>query len=215
MPPPMATTRFIFVRHGETVWNTGELLQGQSDVPLSSEGVKQAAAVADALAHYPIDVIVTSPLSRARMTARSIARFHPDAPFIERPELMEQSFGIWEGKHYTEAVTMYRNGSWAETWDNPHRPAPGGESLADVATRTGSVLRDLCRDYVGQTVVVVSHGVAIRVLLREAVGIPFAHLSRVRLSNTAITMVDMDDSNRGTIVFVNNTMHLPQEPKDG
>jgi broad specificity phosphatase PhoE len=57
---------FYFVRHGETDWNKEQKIMGQSDIPLNKKGILQAQTVAEKIQALPIDVIVSSPLKRAR-----------------------------------------------------------------------------------------------------------------------------------------------------
>lgn len=62
-----------FVRHGETAENAGGVVQGQTDVPLNENGLIQARLVGERLKNEPFDVILSSDLQRAAITARSIA----------------------------------------------------------------------------------------------------------------------------------------------
>ena len=68
--------RLIVVRHGETLYNIQNRITGQSDVPLSPLGERQAELVGAYLAHEKIDLIVSSDLQRARVTAQAIALSH-------------------------------------------------------------------------------------------------------------------------------------------
>lgn len=68
--------RIILVRHGETKWNKEGRFQGQKDIPLSACGMKQACCLADALRPVPIDICLSSPLSRAFTTCRLCAEPH-------------------------------------------------------------------------------------------------------------------------------------------
>ena len=58
------------VRHGETEWNTKHLVQGISDIPLNEKGIKDAYELQELVASLDIDVVISSPLSRARETAK-------------------------------------------------------------------------------------------------------------------------------------------------
>ena len=68
--------RLIVVRHGETLYNLEDRLTGQSDIPLSSLGERQATLVGTFLATEQVDVVVSSDLQRARKTAMAIAAHH-------------------------------------------------------------------------------------------------------------------------------------------
>ena len=62
------------VRHGQTDWNLEHKLQGSSDIPLNKKGIEQAEEVAVKLSYEPIDLIICSPLLRAKQTAEVINR---------------------------------------------------------------------------------------------------------------------------------------------
>ena len=67
------TRRLVLWRHGRTAWNADRRFQGQEDVPLDEQGVRQAAEAARHLAVLPPDRIVSSDLGRARVTAGALA----------------------------------------------------------------------------------------------------------------------------------------------
>lgn len=87
-----------FIRHGETDYNKQGLWMGCTDIALNQQGQQQALIAANTLSSIPFDIIYTSPLKRAYLTAQSIARKqikHP--PVIILEELRERGFGILEG----------------------------------------------------------------------------------------------------------------------
>src|SRR5712691_604472 len=124
----------IVVRHGETFYNAQRRLTGQSDVQLNPLGERQAAALVDCLATEHLDVIVTSDLERARVTARAIARNH-GLPFHEDIDLRELAFGEWEGFTYDEVLA--RDANRASLWraDPSKYAPPGGETVAQLRDR--------------------------------------------------------------------------------
>jgi alpha-ribazole phosphatase len=93
----------VLIRHGQTAWNKSGKYQGQSDVALSEEGLEQARCLAE---HFPVeklDAVYASDLSRAMVTAETVAQkfgleVRPEAAF------RELSFGKWEGLTYAEIV---------------------------------------------------------------------------------------------------------------
>ena len=94
MPIPKRT--FYFLRHGQTDWNVEGRFQGHTDMPLNEVGVSQAHLAARALASCPVDMLVTSPLTRALQTAAIVAE-HLDKPLFVDGELKERHFGSFEG----------------------------------------------------------------------------------------------------------------------
>lgn len=92
----MTITTICLVRHGQTDWNAQGKLQGQTDIPLNELGKIQARQCGEFLMKEDWDVIITSPLIRARETADIIAHYM-DVPVIEKIEFIEKNFGAAEG----------------------------------------------------------------------------------------------------------------------
>ena len=201
-------THLILVRHGQTEWNLNGKYQGQSDVPLTERGRKQAQLLAE---HFPVDhvdAIYCSTLCRARVTAETIAaRFgltvKPD------PAFRELSFGDWEGLTYQQIVE-----GWPEGMANfLHHPdilqIPHGESFPQLQERGMKRLNEVLAEHKDQTIVVVCHGAILRSLLCAILGIPLANVWRMRQCNTAVDMVDYDADNFPTVSVINSVSHLP------
>lgn len=87
---------FYFLRHGQTDWNVEGRFQGHTDVALNDLGLAQAHAAAETLAACRVDLIVASPLIRARKTAEIVAA-HIEKPLVFDDELKERRFGAFEG----------------------------------------------------------------------------------------------------------------------
>ena len=133
----------VLTRHGLTDRSDPEQHLGQGiDVGLSSAGRAQAVALAARIAAERFDRIVSSPLCRAMETAETVARGRTVEP---DPRLMEMDYGAWEGLTY-EAIDA-REAAYRARWlaDPETLACPGGESGADVAARTRSLLADLLR----------------------------------------------------------------------
>jgi probable phosphoglycerate mutase len=97
----MEPTRIIAIRHGETAWNVAARIQGQLDVGLNDTGRWQARRVGEALANEDIATVYTSDLGRAHETARSIGEA-TGVPVVPDQGLRERSFGLFEGKTFSE-----------------------------------------------------------------------------------------------------------------
>jgi broad specificity phosphatase PhoE len=93
---PIPKRDFYFLRHGQTDWNAQGRFQGHSDIPLNALGLSQAQDAALALAGCPVDVIVASPLVRARKTAEIVAQNLGKAVLLD-DDLKERTFGRFEG----------------------------------------------------------------------------------------------------------------------
>ena len=94
-------------RHGETQLNVEKRCAGSIDVPLNERGMEQAKELAKKLAEESFDVIVTSPLQRARATAEQISVYHRDVPVIVIEEFREVCVGVYEGMTREEVQEKY------------------------------------------------------------------------------------------------------------
>lgn len=155
------------VRHGQSQWNVLRLTQGQTSHPrLTDLGREQAARAAELIAADlggPGVRIVTSDLARATETAAIIAQ-RLEAPVSHDERLREQHLGELEGRGYDETWAAAE----AHDWSDPSLPVAGGESLLDVHERMAQALQDHADP--DRTVVLVSHGDAIRVAVAHASG---------------------------------------------
>lgn len=132
--------KLIVVRHGHTVFNRageGERLRAWLDIPLSEQGLGEAAEVAVQLSGQPVEFILTSDLHRARQTAELI-RAKTNAPLIPTGALRPWNLGSLAGERVADILaTLNRLQS------EPDRRAPGGESLNEFFRRYSAHLRDL------------------------------------------------------------------------
>ena len=131
---------FYFVRHGETVWNVENKICGATDSPLTEKGHQQAIETGKKILEEGIhaDLILYSPLSRAKDTARHISEI-TGIPMQEEPRLFEQAYGKYEstprnGEEFFEAKKQFLN------------RYEGGESMLHVAQRIYNLIDDLKKD---------------------------------------------------------------------
>lgn len=151
--------KFIFVRHGETDYNKARKSMGSGiDAPLNKTGLRQAEELASKLDNYSFDVIVSSPLRRAKQTAEMIAkRFSRPISFDKN--LRERNYGSLAGRSYEEVEK--ETGKSIHAIDYDYRPY-GGESAEDVKERLIADIEKTKQDYRGRVVLVVTHGSVIR-----------------------------------------------------
>ncbi len=150
---------FYFIRHGQTDWNLERRMQGHTDIPLNQTGLEQAERAAVLFDGVKIDVIVSSPLSRAYKTAEAIAR-RKNLSIIAEPLLRERHFGKFEGR------TIY------EVFDEhglPHTSSmsailpPCAEQWHETRERSLNVVIDYLNKHEGN-VLFVSHGAVFRAI---------------------------------------------------
>lgn len=162
-------TNIYLVRHGETEWNTLQLLQGHHDSPLTAKGVKQAEEAKELLRDIDFDRIFSSDLFRCQRTAEIIASDNKLA--IQTSELLREcTFGRFEGKKIAEMVETLREEidkreKLSEEELMKHQIHPEIESYDQIATRMLTFLREVAVGYQNQRLLVVSHAGSIRALL--------------------------------------------------
>jgi broad specificity phosphatase PhoE len=156
----------VLVRHGATSWNENGYCQGRKDVRLSAAGREQIAFLRAELEAYEFEHAYSSPLTRARETARILGH----EPEI-LPELAEIDRGHWEGHEAAEIKRRW--GKLVRAWyDDPRGLAmPGGEGFDDLWERAGAVL-DRMSSGPGETVLVCAHKAINRVIIARALGRP-------------------------------------------
>ena len=143
-------TTILLVRHGETVDNARQIMQGQTQGELNERGREQARQVAERLATDTVDVIIASDLRRAIQTAEIIAAPHR-LPVVTTPLLRERDWGGFTGRYIPELR--------GEVWPDDI------ESEEALLTRARQVLLHITATYPGKRVVAVGHGIINKAIL--------------------------------------------------
>jgi len=205
--------RLILIRHGETIWNAERRYQGVSDVPLSARGALQAQRLAARLARESIGFIYSSDLERAWQTAARIAA-EQGVPVRAEPRLREMDFGEWEGLTYAEI--QERQPQALARWErDPSGVAPpGGEHLMHLAARVQAMLEGLRQHNDAETVLLVSHGGPLRVLLCLALGLAPSEHWCFRLDPGSVSELYLYPQG-AIIALLNDRHHLVEDPDDG
>jgi alpha-ribazole phosphatase len=156
-------TDLLLIRHGETDWNIEGRYQGQSDVPLNKEGLKQATDLAKRLQHEPIDAIFSSDLRRAQKTAE-ILRDMSNAPLYLDPRLREIHQGEWEGLLFSDIRTRYAKAFEKRLHDPLQVAPPGGETVGELRQRVLEAIDEIIVRYPRGLVAIVSHGLSLAII---------------------------------------------------
>src|SRR5690349_19447842 len=148
------------VRHGETEWSASGKHTGTTDIPLTEKGEESARELEPRLAGESFELVLTSPMQRARRTAE-LAGF-PDAEVDK--DLVEWGYGDYEG------ITTPEIRESVPGWTVWTHPTPGGETREEVSERLDRVV-GRCREVSGD-VLLVGHGHALRALAARWLGLP-------------------------------------------
>ncbi|MFC7649525.1 histidine phosphatase family protein [Streptosporangium lutulentum] len=201
-------TSLLLLRHGETPLSVERRFSGLGDPELTPNGIAQAEAAAARLSRKPynLQVIVSSPLRRARVTAEIVAA-RAGLEVIVEEGLRETDFGDWEGYTFTEIQRRWPDELAAWLADLSAAP-PGGESFGVVAQRVEATRDLLTERYEGKTVLVVSHVTPIKMLLRLALLAPLAALYRMHLDLAALSQIEYYADGPAVVKAFNDTSHL-------
>ena len=163
-------TTLYFARHGETAWHAEHRYAGSSDVELVPDAVEQSAALATWAATADLSAIVSSPLSRARLTAQPAAAAAGLSLRIDS-RLVEIDFGRGEGMSPPELAEKFPQ-EWAAFERQPARyPLPDGESGVAGIARAMPAFDDLASEFPDGRVLVVGHATLMRLMLCELIGL--------------------------------------------
>lgn len=186
------------VRHGAAQAAKARAM-GHTDPPLSAEGQTQVERLAERSNLKP-DRLISSDLRRAHETATLLGRRWGLEPARDA-RLREMNFGSWDGKLWSEIETADAAGlrSWMENWVTA--PAPGGESFADVATRTRQWLDEI--QSTPESLVVVAHAGSIRALLCHMLGAPLEAAFGFAVDRACVSTIEWTGSH-GRLVRANS-----------
>lgn len=207
-PPSRTATSLLLLRHGETALSVERRFSGLGDAELTAKGLAQAEAAASRLSREPyrLDVIVTSPLQRARQTAEAVAQRAGLTVEVDEG-LRETDFGAWEGHTFTEIQRRWP-AELAAWLDDPATAPPDGESFEATARRVEESRDRLVEQYTGRTVLVVSHVTPIKTLLRLALTAPPSALYRMHLDLACLSLIDYFSDGPAVVKSFNDTGHL-------
>jgi valyl-tRNA synthetase len=182
-------SKWFMVRHGETDVNKEKkLLGGDTDVDLNDEGREQVRLSAEKLRNQNIELIVSSDMARCKQTAE-IIKEATGAEVVYDPALRERIHGDLEGMTREEAEAKYGN---LYDYEAKHG---GGESYKELEDRVVSAFESHREKHGKKNVVIVSHGGAIRMLVKHAKQLsPDDAMSRPSVKNAEIVSLDILDT---------------------
>ncbi|MBJ7903963.1 histidine phosphatase family protein [Streptomyces sp. DSM 110735] len=160
----------LLVRHGETEWSLSGQHTSWTDLPLTARGEEQARSLAPLLAGHDFAVVLTSPMGRARDTARLAGLTGAESD----PDLVEWDYGGYEG---VKTVDIHETRPDWDLWTDGVTPGPEGhpgESPEEIGARADRVLArvDKALQKDGGDVILVAHAHFLRVLTARRLGLP-------------------------------------------
>lgn len=141
----------IITRHGQTEWNVLGKVQGLADIELNEKGIEQAKETSKILKNEKIDLIICSPLIRARQTAEIINQGR-NIPIIYDEGIIERNFGEFEGINKKEFDFV---GFWSYRQNKKYKKA---ENIKDFFNRVYGFLDKIKTEYANKRILIVAHG---------------------------------------------------------
>ena len=201
------STVFTVIRHGETAANVNCVIQGQSDVPLSPAGEKQALLLGRRWRGRRFDAVYSSDLSRATRTAEIVTG---GAEIVTTPELREMDLGAWVGRTTAEIAEKFADEWRAFRSASVDCRATGGESRKELLERIIRFFRTAAARHPDRNVLVVTPGGVLRAFFLMLMGGPRNERALLpSTGNTGISTVRYDpDADRWRLISWNDTAHL-------
>ena len=180
-------TIIILVRHGETVDNALQIMQGQTQGELNEKGREQARQVAERLADEPLDAIVASDLHRAIQTAEIIAA--PHSMTVQTTALLrERDWGSFTGRFIPELR--------GEVWPDDI------ESEEALLERARQFLIYITATYPGKRVVAVGHGIINKAILAVYAQCPMREVKRIMNAEVRVLTTTAERASSAAAVAV-------------
>ena len=195
--------RLLLARHGQTEWHSDNRYVSRTDIGLNETGREQARTLARRAEREKVNLVLSSPLGRALLTAKPAAAACNLEPETDE-RLRELDFGEWEGRTLAE-IREEDPESVRRFEESAEHGFPGGEPLHEGADRVLKVFACLSRSHAGETVLVVAHNTLLRLALCRMLGVELGHYRRLmpRVVNGAVSEVRFGE-NGGALYSFND-----------
>lgn len=198
-------SKLLLIRHGTTKLHANDRFWGKTDVPLSEVGIEQARQLQSRLAKENIKAIFASTLSRTIATAEIIAAGR-NLKIITCDELCECNFGFVEGLTFAEIERLYPELAMElVAWKAVS--FPGGETLDQLNERVKAFTKKLEPFQPDDTIVIVSHGGPLRLLICNLLGLDISHWQQFRLDRGSLSILETYPQT-AIITLLNDISHL-------
>ncbi|MFF2176519.1 histidine phosphatase family protein [Lysinibacillus sp. NPDC058147] len=200
-------TTFYLIRHGETMWNKEQRLQGWLDSPLSEKGIAHAEKLRDHLKNFSFTAAYSSSSGRAKETL-NILLADRQLPIYYEDNLREIFLGDWQGKTVENIMTTHRLDYELYT-DYPGQfVATHTESFGTVTERAMFTLKKIAEKYPENNVLIVSHAVTIKCIVNAILGRSINQLwAEPFINGTSVTIIEQVGP-QWLVKEIGNTQHL-------
>ena len=181
----MKETELILIRHGETVWNSQQRMQGHSNSDLSEEGRAQIESLGQWMKNVSFDHIYSSDSLRARQTAEAITKYSGHTLKIDQ-RLREKNLGVFEGLTTEEAKERHPEIFRLFKTAGSNYVIDEGESTQQLLDRALEFIEEIRLMHPDKRVVLVTHGGVVRVLIKHTLGLSVGSPTRFLIKNTGL-----------------------------
>ncbi|XMB86072.1 histidine phosphatase family protein [Mycoplasmatota bacterium WC44] len=191
--------RICLVRHGQTDWNKKLLIQGHTDNPLNEIGIEQAKLSAKYLMNNlsKWDIVITSPLQRAKHTGEIIHQaLKLENEILINEAFIERDFGQADGKKIAIWWPKVKNGEISNC-----------ETDEAIQSRTMNEINNLLKDYKGKNVLITAHSQSIKAILSSIA--PEKISFSTKLKNACLNIIEHKDD-QWSIVEFNVSDHITE-----
>tara|TARA_A100001037_G_scaffold306857_1_gene357372 strand:- start:38075 stop:38689 length:615 start_codon:yes stop_codon:yes gene_type:complete len=201
--------RLYLVRHGETVWNFENRIQGASDVPLNEKGRDQAKSLAIKLQKIQFLKFFSSPLERAIETAKIISMSQHSA-ITKKDNFAELDQGKLEGLKFQEIQEQFPEFSSKWRIVPGEVRMPGGETLHELQERAWAGIENIYNEFFDEEkpILIVSHNLAIICILSKILGVSLNEFRKFRQHNASVNIIEHDSMRGWSVVTMNDLSHL-------
>ena len=194
--------KICLIRHGETDWNSLGKFQGREDIPLNKTGIEQILRAAVFLKKSKWDEIITSPLSRAKMSAEIISKETGLQKSHEETDFMERDFGKLSGMTRDEAARLFPDGNYE-----------GAEPLEELQARTMATLIKWTRIFAGKNIIIITHGAVINSILTTVSGNKI-EMGKAISKNACITLLEKHGDEISIVFYNKDESELSEDGRE-
>ena len=200
-------TKIYLIRHAEAEGNVFRRGHGHYNSYVTAKGQRQIAALEERFREVPVDAVFSSDLRRTMATAGAITKVH-NLPIVSDARLREMALGAWEDQPWGNLEFNEPSNMWNFNNDPAKWQVSGGESFSALQERMGSAVLEFAAANDGKTIVVVSHGMAIRALLCRINSVCSAEIGTLAHGdNTCVSLLTFEKG-KLCVEYMNDNSHL-------
>lgn len=203
----MSEKTLYMIRHGLLINSDDGVLNGQSDTPLSKEGLKKTMIWKRMLKNEQIDLVLSSDLRRTFLPASKYSQILK-CPHRSFKDLREINAGKWELKKVSELIEREKEEFFKRSQNPVKIPFPEGENLLQLKNRVKRCIDSFLKSNNFRKILYIGHGGVIRVLVLTYLGIPLKNFFKFEVDYGSLTVLRFFDDGNVTLKVFNASMGI-------